>query len=179
MNGDRPGPASAGTTATREGLPALGEVVVADIMSTPVVVVRADSRLGPAVRTFVRTGLRHLVVVDSTGVSVGVLGHDELVSAWFDSSDRRPRTVAGLPLSTRASVTPATAVVQAAMLMAVEHLDVLPVVGRRGEVLGVLSATDLVRLVARHGAAGAAGQSQGQRTPSSRPVTSTGSSTRT
>ena len=69
--------------------PDLRRTPVRLVMSSTVVAVLGGSRLSEAVDIFVRTGLRHLVVVDATGRSAGILSQESVTTAWLAPGSRR------------------------------------------------------------------------------------------
>ena len=117
-------------------------------MSPAVVAVLAGSRLSEAVDTFVRTGLRHLVVVDATGRSAGILSQESVTTAWLAPATRRVSRVHEIVSHPDTSVHADTTVQEVAGLMRACRLDAVPVVGQDGRLIGVVTRTDLVRLLA-------------------------------
>lgn len=113
------------------------------------VAVCADCHLSVAVDRFAGTGLHHLVVVDRDGRAAGLLTHERVAAALAraapapsDSGPRRRRG-GGVVLAPLASAR------QAARLMLDQNVRALPVVRGDGVLVGVLSWTDLVALLAR------------------------------
>jgi len=100
------------------------------------------------VDTFVRTGLRHLVVVDATGRSAGILSQESVTTAWLAPATRRVSRVHELVSHPDTSVRADTTVQEVARLMRDCRLDAVPVVGHDGRLIGVVTRTDLVRLLA-------------------------------
>jgi acetoin utilization protein AcuB len=141
-------------------------LLVADVMSSPPVVVRTHDSLWRAMDRFLATGLRHLVVLDESDVVIGVLDDRAVVSEWArDALGLHQRTVGALmrASATRTvAVTRETPVQEAARLMLERRVDALPVVGSDGRVVGVLTGSDLVRTVVK----GQAGQPDGTPAPS-------------
>jgi CBS domain-containing protein len=136
------------TPARETAAPDLRRTSVRVVMSSTVVAVLAGSRLSEAVDIFVRTGLRHLVVVDATGRSVGILPQESVTSAWLVPASRRASRVHELVSHPYTSVHADTSVQEVAGLMSDTGLDAVPVVGRDGRLIGVVTRTDLVRLLA-------------------------------
>jgi len=118
------------------------------VMSTTVVAVQGGCHLSVAVDTFVRTGLRHLVVVDAEGRSGGVLSHEHVTAAWLDTRSHTAPRVEDVATDPETYVTADATVQQAARLMRDTGVDAVPVVRRDGRLIGVLTRTDLVRLLA-------------------------------
>jgi len=118
------------------------------VMSSTVVAVRSGCHLSVAVDTFVRTGLRHLVVVDEEGRSSGILSHEHVTAAWLDARSHPAPRVQDIATDPGTYVDGDATVQQVARLMRDTGLDAVPVVRRDGRLGGVLTRTDLVRLLA-------------------------------
>ena len=65
--------------------PAAAGATVADIMSRRIVAIRSDCDLHVAVQTFLRTALRHLVVVDRERAVLGILTVEQTMTALASS----------------------------------------------------------------------------------------------
>ncbi len=142
VRGRDPGPAD------ESGSPDdLRDRLVVDVMSTTVVAVHAGARLSAAVDVFLRTGARHLVVVDQDGRPVGLLTHERVSAAWLDPRPAHAATTAELAVTRDVVVQPWTTVRTAARLMRDLALDAVPVVDDDGLVVGVLTLLDLVGLL--------------------------------
>jgi len=136
------------TPAPETPAPDLRRTPVRVVMSSTVVAVRGGSRLSEAVDTFVRTGLRHLVVVDATGRSAGILSQETVTTAWLAPASRHVSRVHEMVSHPDTSVHADTTVQEVAGLMRDSGLDAVPVVGHDGRLIGVVTRTDLVRLLA-------------------------------
>jgi CBS domain-containing protein len=123
---------------------------VSSVMTRDVVAIDAEARLPTALHVMATTGIRHLPVVDS-GRCLGVLVEADLVR-WL-AQDTRPFGAAAMAtlrqLYRPAPELPPTArVSEAARHMSADVSDAVLVIDR-GRVLGIVTATDLVRLLAR------------------------------
>jgi len=122
---------------------------VIDLMSRPVVAVRADCGLSEALRLLVVHGLRHLAVVDGTGRCRGVLDDRAVAAAWA-------RDPLGLDRWHVADVLPAVGSVldvgatvgDVARFMHHHRVDAVAVIGGHGQPIGMVTATDLINLLA-------------------------------
>ena len=99
---------------------------VTGLMSRPVVAVRADCGLSEALRLLVAHGLRHLAVVDGAGRCRGVLA-DRAVAAALDAG---------------------ATVGDVARFMHHHRVDAVAVIGGQGQPVGMVTATDLINLLA-------------------------------
>ena len=121
-------------------------VAIKEIMSTQIVAIRSDCDLRVAVETFLRTALRHLIVVDEDRSCLGVVNSEEVLTALNLSGSRRVGDrVSGPGLRVHRDAP----VRRAAELMVDELVDALPVVDDIGHVVGIVTWSDIVRLVAR------------------------------
>jgi CBS domain-containing protein len=136
------------TPAPETTTPDLPSTPVRVVMSSTVVAVLGSSRLSEAVDIFVRTGLRHLVVVDATGRSAGILSQESVTTAWLAPGSRRVSRVHEMVSHPETFVRADTTVREVAGLMRDSGLDAVPVVGHDGRLIGVVTRTDLVRLLA-------------------------------
>ncbi len=123
---------------------------VTTVMSRPVCTVATGLVLGDALRQLVRTGLRHLVVVDEAGRFAGVLVDRAIVAAWARDPSALDRLRVRDVVDRQPAVVDETATVaQAAGVMCAADVDAVAVVDDAGEPVGVLTGGDLAALVAR------------------------------
>jgi len=115
---------------------------VAEVMT--VVTINASASLWEAIERFFLSGLRHLVVVTEDRC-VGVLADRHVAAQW--PLDLRGRPVAEL-LDGRQPYTVADApVLDAARAMLAAQVDALPVVDERHHIVGVITGSDLTRVL--------------------------------
>ncbi len=126
--------------------PETTETRVADIMSRRIVAIRSDADLSVALDTFLRTALRHLVVVDPDRTCRGLLSAEDVLASL--GTTRRRRHVADHVPASQPRVHQAAPVRKAAEAMIVELVDALPVVDDDGRVVGVVTWSDIVAMVA-------------------------------
>ncbi len=125
---------------------------VRDVMHRCPVTVTEDEDVGVALQMMLWTGIRHLPVVRD-GTLTGVLSHRDVLrhrgaeGPWRVAGSVRDAMTHGV-----ATVGPDEPLEAAAARLADEHIGCLPVVSE-GRLLGILTTTDLVTLVARGGAA--------------------------
>ena len=120
----------------------------AEVMSSPVVTVSTRETLWEAWGLLYRSGLRHLVVLDGTRC-VGVVDDHRVVAEWRLGPATPHRRTVGEAMSRQSrAVVPATAISVVARIMLDERTDAIPVVTDAGDILGLITATDIVNLVA-------------------------------
>jgi CBS-domain-containing membrane protein len=126
---------------------------VRDVMSAPLVVVRDYDTIWHALDRFAQTGLHHLVVLDAEDALVGVLDDRGVLAEWpLDSAGVHHRTIGELLRSADGASgadVPRThqgvSVRLAGLQMLDLGVDALAVVDDAGEVVGILTSTDLIR----------------------------------
>ena len=124
-----------------------GTILVRDIMSQPVLTVEMDETLWAAWKLLFVSGLRHLVVIDKLGQSVGVLSDRNILAevpatAEHLSSRRVADVLARVPVS---SIKPEANPREAANVMAQSVTEAVPVVDCTGRLVGIVTESDLVR----------------------------------
>ena len=123
------------------------------VMSRDVVAIDAEARLSTALQVMATTGVRHLPVVER-GRCLGVVVEADLIRRL--AADSHPlgtavTTVLRHLCRPAPELPPTARVSEAARNMAGDVSDAV-LVTERGRVVGVVTATDLVRLLARHDA---------------------------
>jgi predicted transcriptional regulator len=115
-------------------------------MSRRLVAIRSDCDLTFVADSFVRTGLRHLIVVDADRAFLGIVTPEQVLSALRTAGQR---CLADHVAVTGVRVHAADSVRRAAQLMVTELVDALPVVDDSGNrVVGIVSWSDIVSSVA-------------------------------
>ncbi|MEV0267809.1 CBS domain-containing protein [Hamadaea sp. NPDC050747] len=123
---------------------------VTAIMSRPAVAVREYATLSDALTAFAASSLRHLVVVDATGRCLGLLDDRRVAGAWaanptcFDGVRVTELLERDQPL-----VGSTATIGQAAQVMHRLGTDAVVLVDAVAEPVGVLTASDLIALLAK------------------------------
>ena len=116
-------------------------------MSRDVVAIDAEARLPTALHLMATTGVRHLPVVDR-GRCLGVLVETDLIRSLTQPGLLRPALTAPRQLFRPTSQLPPTArVSDAARCISADVSDAV-LVTDHGRILGIVTATDLVHLLA-------------------------------
>ena len=144
----------------------LQSLLVRDIMSTDIVKTVARQRMSEVALLLARHDLSTLPVVDEHGMCVGMLSavdflkRDAAVVNGGSAPHRsppewKPDDVAATYM-TRAvqAIDEQASVVEAARIMAAQHVHHLPVIDHQGRPRGIVSALDIVKALARLSAAG-------------------------
>lgn len=124
-------------------------VPVADVMSQPVRVVSSSVLLGEVLTAMLYAGVRHVAVVDDHERCLGVVGDRSVAAAWAADPTALERTRVGRVLERRPSVVGTQATVgDVARAMYVDAVDAVAVIDRAGHPVGMITVSDLVRLLA-------------------------------
>ena len=123
------------------------DAVVAELMSQPVLTVEVTETLWDAWQLLFVSGLRHLVVLNEDGSSLGVLSDRnilaEVPATAENLSSRRVRDVlAMVPLI---SVSPGQSPLAAARAMTDNSVEAVPVLDEGGRLVGIITESDIVR----------------------------------
>lgn len=122
-------------------------VKVADIMSTDLFTVRPDDLIDLAANLMDWRHVRHVPVEDNDGQLLGILSHRDLLHQLAKDSKQRP-PVAALMKRDPVTVTPETPAVEALRLLVDHKIGCLPVTNEHGALLGIVTASDFLRLAA-------------------------------
>ncbi len=131
---------------------------VQDIMVTNVHTVTPDTSVADMATLMAQHNLRRVVVVDAQGIVIGVVSQRDTLRTFF-FADQGTGSVTttkvdsllgnGQPIT----VTPDVLLVKAAVVLAANKIGCLPVVDRRGKLMGILSVSDLLRHLTGGGSA--------------------------
>ncbi len=131
---------------------------VRDIMTSPAIVVAPDSTLPAAHALMKEKRIRHLPVVEH-GRLVGIVSRGDLREASISASINADQyelhfmlsrlTVGKLMTRKVFTVTPDARIVHAAELMAEHKIAGLPVVDPEGAVIGIVTESDLIKMLVR------------------------------
>ena len=126
---------------------------VADHMSRRILAVRDDCSLGTAMDTVLASGHRHVVVVDPWGSFQGVLPAEAITTAWMTRLAHRSQVVRELITSPPVHVSPDESMHTAASVMLSYSVDAVGVLEADGRLVGILTWSDIVGMVAERGTA--------------------------
>lgn len=125
-------------------------ITVGGLMSRPVLTVEVDETLWDAWQLLFVSGLRHLVVVDRSGATLGVLSDRNILADVPATAEhlgqRQVRDV--LPMVPLVFARPAHQPLDAARAMAAGGLEAVPVLDDDGRLVGIVTESDIVRWLA-------------------------------
>jgi CBS domain-containing protein len=136
----------------------MGGLLVRDIMQHKIVTVSAGDRLSTVEDIMTLGGVRHMPVV-SAGNLVGVVSERDLLRASLSDlsgesgSDQRRAFLHGVEIvsvmsAPAVTIGPDAEIREAARAMAEQKIGCLPVVEPPGELIGIVTETDLLRFFA-------------------------------
>jgi CBS domain-containing protein len=128
---------------------------VADVMTRKIVTVSEQDELDTAEHGMHRMRFRHLPVVDGNGKLLGILSHGDLLHAASSSlSDKEAerndlilkQPVRRIMQREVLTVQPGDSLIQAGKVLWESKIGCLPVVNAEGELVGMLTKSDFVRV---------------------------------
>jgi len=127
------------------------DILIADIMSNPVLTVEVTESLWDAWQLLFVSGLRHLVVINRDGACMGVLSDRNIlaeVPATAENLGKRKvsEVLAMVPV---VSVSPMESPIVAARIMADNAVEAVPVLDERDRLVGIITEFDIVRWLVR------------------------------
>jgi len=117
-------------------------LLVEQVMSAPVISLVPGDRADHAKALMKDRGFRHLPIVESKKV-IGILSDRDLLR--LDPEDHC--AVASLMSSQVVTVSPDSPIRHAAQLMFEARVSALPVLGEQGQLLGIITVTDILRAI--------------------------------
>jgi CBS domain-containing protein len=122
---------------------------VSKIMKHPVYTVTEYDALADALTAMVRTGRRHMVVVDAHGHCVGVVSDRAIAAAWAADPNALTTVPVHRVLDNRPSVVGTKATIgDVAREMYLDAVDAVAVIDHNGCPVGMITGGDLVALMA-------------------------------
>ena len=126
-------------------------ILAADIMSAPTVSIAPSASAAAAWSLMMQTGLRHLVVATDDGC-VGVVEDRAVFAEWpMGPLALRRHTVRDLVRPYTTCVRPDTDLRTVAQAMVADGVDAVPVLTDSGQLVGIVTGSDIARAVAIHG----------------------------
>jgi acetoin utilization protein AcuB len=135
---------------------------VADLMTRKLIVVAPDDSVEGAVRLLQQRGVRHLLVMKA-GRLVGILSDRDIKRAMDPSKSKKklmnfgglffllePILIREIMTSNPITISPSASAQEAAAVMVAERFGALPV-NAKGETIGIVTETDLLRYFAKTG----------------------------
>lgn len=123
---------------------------IGTLMSRPVLTVDVDESLWDAWQLLFVSGLRHLVVVDADGATLGVISDRNILAEVPATAQhlgsRHVRDI--MPMASLVAVSPTDDPMAAARAMAAGAIEAVPVLERDGHLVGIVTESDIIRWLA-------------------------------
>ena len=140
-------PAAVAPGARKRRLPSAADrTPLSEVMTGDVFCVRPGVTIEVVAELLTEHGITGVPVVDEAGRAIGVISKTDLVQARHD---RLGETAADIMMPIAFTLPENASLSHAAALMAYEGIHRLPVVAADGSVVGIVSAMDVVRWLAR------------------------------
>lgn len=125
-------------------------IFLRDIMSTEPITIQPRISLGQAHALMIKTGVRHLPVLDAKQHLVGLLSDRDMLKILLG---RGPLglTVDKVMESKVLVAEPSTDIRQAAQVLKEYHIGCLPILNAEGTLLGIVTRTDLLGVLSAYG----------------------------
>ena len=122
-----------------------------ELMSAPVLTAAVTDSLWDAWQMLVISGLRHLVVVDSSGGCLGVLSDRTVLSDIPTTIEHLGTMTIGSALERvpQLSISPERSVHEAAAIMSAHMVDAVPVITDEERLVGIITSADIVNWAAK------------------------------
>ena len=128
-------------------------MVASQIMSSPVISLPLGSTISEAWALIEKTGRRHIPIIDPNSCPVGMIADRDLFrhAAPFEPTkeggNSEPMRVDALMKNKILTALPSTEIRQVARVMLAEHVGAMPIVTEGGELVGIITRTDILRTV--------------------------------
>lgn len=122
----------------------MGDSIVADLMTEPVLTVNRDDSVGDVGEAMLAQGIKSVVVIDDACRPEGILTSTDFIEIATDESEAIEEPVSEWMTGRIHTVPVGESVADAAELMLAHDISHLPVVEEDGSVVGILSMTDIV-----------------------------------
>jgi len=140
-------PAGAPEGARKRRLPSLADrTPLTEVMTGDVICVRPAVSIEAVAELLTERGITGVPVVDDAGHAIGIISKTDLVAARHD---RLGETAADIMMPIAFTLPENATLSHAAALMAYEGVHRLPVIATDGSIVGIISAMDVVRWLAR------------------------------
>lgn len=124
---------------------------LAEIMSADVITLKANSSVAEAWQLFQHHGFHHLPIVDEEDITLAMLSDRDLMQGPASQKNISQDKSIDFASSTVFCFTPETDIRQATRIFYEYDLGALPIVNESYQLLGIVSRTDIMKLVSSYG----------------------------
>jgi CBS domain-containing protein len=122
-------------------------LTVGDFMTTALITMKPSDTLKHADVDMRLAAIRHIPVVDERGRLVGILSNRDVLRALAQNGAPTAIRIGEIMTRRVRTCTPRTSAAQAAEIMIEHKIGALPVIGEEGQLVGLVTESDFVRLV--------------------------------
>jgi CBS domain-containing protein len=123
----------------------IGPTEIADVMTGKVVTLSPHHSFNDVANLMNDRYFRHCVVVDQTGVVVGVISDRDILRALARNPNSRSKSLDQIMTKHPITVKRNTAIIDAVAKMVAKRINCLPVIDDDGRVCGIVTSTDLLK----------------------------------
>ena len=123
----------------------IGPTEVADVMTGKVVTLSPHHSFNDVANLMNDRYFRHCVVVDQTGVVVGVISDRDILRTLARNPNSRSKSLDQIMTKQPVTVKRNTAIIDAVGKMLAKRINCLPVIDDDGRVCGIVTSTDLLK----------------------------------
>ena len=124
------------------------------IMSSPVVTLPTKMPLAEARSIFLQKQFRHFLVTDESGLLIGIVSDRDVLSKTTEqvlNGKPQPATINQVMSKSVLTASATTSIQEICQVMFNQHIGALPITSDNGEVLGLVTRSDILRSMIEHG----------------------------
>lgn len=125
--------------------------LLSEIMSENPITLSAQANVNEAWRLFQQHGFHHLPIVDEKNVTLAVLSDRDILQAPNQNKDIRSENIMQFASQRVFCFSPDTDIRQATRILYEYDLGALPIISNNHELLGIVSRTDIIKVVSHYG----------------------------
>ncbi len=125
--------------------------LLSEIMSKQVISLKSDDTVADAWQLFQQYGFHHLPIIDKDGTVLAMLSDRDILQGPGTSTNINQENIMQFATLQVFCFSPDTDIRQATRILYEYDLGALPVVSTQHEVLGIVSRTDIMKIVSHYG----------------------------
>lgn len=125
--------------------------LLADIMSDNIITLTADASVAEAWALFQQHGFHHLPIIDDNNTTLAMLADRDILQAPNQNKDIRADNIMKFASKKVFCFSPDTDIRQATRILYEYDLGALPIINNNHELLGLVSRTDIIKVVSHYG----------------------------
>lgn len=126
-------------------------IYASDIMTSPVETQTADFPISEALKLFKSKRFRHLPIINKDSKLVGILSDRDLFYLHLTDPKHHHKLVKEIMATPVLSAAPQTEIREIAKVMFNEHIGALPIVDEKHVIVGIITRSDILRGLLKHG----------------------------